>query len=76
MPVIDLFSGKPDAGNPQVRFEEGEGDRPCLSLLYSTVHPRFFIQKFGASAEYLDDTLYIEQLKKRNSPLVKFLQNV
>ena len=33
-----MFTGEPDAGNLQVRFDEGEWQvrvqRPCLSLLY------------------------------------------
>ena len=37
-----MFTGKPDAGNPQVRFDEGEQrdwQQPPVAL-YSTVHLR------------------------------------
>jgi hypothetical protein len=31
-----MFSGKPDAGNPLVRFEEGAAAQANWALLYST----------------------------------------
>ena len=34
MLATEMFSGKPDAGNPPVRFEEGEdGQHPLTSSL-------------------------------------------
>jgi len=35
MRLADMFTGKPDAVNPPVRFEEGRGGRK-LPLSYST----------------------------------------
>ena len=37
VPSNDAILGKPDAGNPHVRFEEGEGAFLRTLLLYSTV---------------------------------------
>jgi hypothetical protein len=44
--LVVKFKGKPDAGNPHVRFEEGEGVSP--SLLYSVSEESAFGNKAGS----------------------------
>src|SRR5579872_3732561 len=43
-----MFSGKPDAGNLPVRFEEGRGGSIGLPLSYSPGHLSYFIALVAA----------------------------
>ena len=38
MLATEMFSGKPDAGNPPVRFEEGEDDQHRAGLFPTRLH--------------------------------------
>ena len=42
MLATEMFSGKPDAGNPPVRFEEGEDDQHRAGLFPTRLPTNFF----------------------------------